>query len=178
MNYLVQKVNKPLHIAVEVPGSKSITNRALLIGAMADGLSEIQGILFSDDSRFFLKALQELGFEINISEEKKTVRIQGMNGRIPKKEATIQVGSAGTAARFLTAFLAMSDGTYQIESSEQMKKRPMKDLLLALEGLGASFAYLEEPYHFPMKQLYRCYFCHILPTIGGWISGNKHREMF
>ena len=151
MNYLVQKVNKPLHIAVEVPGSKSITNRALLIGAMADGLSEIQGILFSDDSRFFLKALQELGFEINISEEKKTVRIQGMNGRIPKKEATIQVGSAGTAARFLTAFLAMSDGTYQIESSEQMKKRPMKDLLLALEGLGASFAYLEEPYHFPMK---------------------------
>ena len=69
MNYLVQKVNKPLHIAVEVPGSKSITNRALLIGAMADGLSEIQGILFSDDSRFFLKALQELGFEINISEE-------------------------------------------------------------------------------------------------------------
>lgn len=151
MNYLVQKVNKPLHIAVEVPGSKSITNRALLIGAMADGLSEIQGILFSDDSRSFLKALQELGFEINISEEKKTVRIQGMNGRIPKKEATIQVGSAGTAARFLTAFLAMSDGTYQIESSEQMKKRPMKDLLLALEGLGASFAYLEEPYHFPMK---------------------------
>ena len=109
MNYLVQKVNKPLHIAVEVPGSKSITNRALLIGAMADGLSEIQGILFSGDSRFFLKALQELGFEINISEEKKTVRIQGMNGRIPKKEATIQVGSAGTAARFLTAFLAMSE---------------------------------------------------------------------
>lgn len=53
MNYLVQKVNKPLHVAVEVPGSKSITNRALLIGAMADGLSEIQGILFSDDSRFF-----------------------------------------------------------------------------------------------------------------------------
>lgn len=52
-DYLVQKVNKPLHIAVEVPGSKSITNRALLIGAMADGLSEIQGILFSDDSRFF-----------------------------------------------------------------------------------------------------------------------------
>ena len=118
MNYLVQKVNKPLHIAVEVPGSKSITNRALLIGAMADGLSEIQGILFSDDSRFFLKALQELGFEINISEEKKTVRIQGMNGRIPKKEATIQVGSAGTAARFLTAFLAMSDGTYQIDLIE------------------------------------------------------------
>lgn len=166
MNYLVQKVNKPLHIAVEVPGSKSISNRALLIGAMADGFSEIQGILFSDDSRFFLKALQTLGFEMQVSEAKKTVRIRGLNGKIPKKEAVIQVGSAGTAARFLTAFLAMSDGTYRIESSEQMKKRPMKDLLLALEGLGASFEYQEEPYHFPMK------------VTGMGVNNEQHSKIF
>lgn len=148
--YSVRKVNSPVCISVEVPGSKSITNRALLMGAMAEGMSEIKGILFSDDSRFFLKALQDLGFTLTISEEKNTVRILGQGGAIPKKEASIYVGSAGTAARFLTAFLAMGAGTYHIDSSEQMKKRPMKELLVALEGMGAEITYEEELYSFPL----------------------------
>ncbi|MDD7403936.1 MAG: 3-phosphoshikimate 1-carboxyvinyltransferase [Butyribacter sp.] len=149
--YLVKKVSSPLHIDVEVPGSKSITNRALLMAAMGKGESELRGVLFSDDSDCFLNSLQELGFSIQTDKRRRCVRILGQGGTVPKKEASIYVGSAGTASRFLTAYLAMSDGTYHIDASEQMKKRPMKELLVALEQLGAKITYLEETYSFPMK---------------------------
>ena len=75
--------------------------------------------------------------------------ITGFGGQIPKNSASIDVGSAGTAARFLTALLGLSKGRYHITSSEQMKKRPMKDLLLSLEKLGAVIEYENEEYHFP-----------------------------
>jgi 3-phosphoshikimate 1-carboxyvinyltransferase len=149
--YLVKPVEKPVEIEVEVPGSKSITNRALLMAAMAEGESVLRGVLFSDDSKYFLQALQDLGFPVEIEEKKSCVRIAGQGGRIPKKRARVYVGSAGTAARFLTAFLAMGDGVYEVDSSEQMKKRPMKELLQALESLGARISYEEEEYTFPMK---------------------------
>lgn len=148
--YLVKKVSAPLHIEVDVPGSKSITNRALLMAAMGHGESELRGVLFSDDSKYFLESLQSLGFFLEIDEEKRSVRILGQGGAVPKKEAKIFVGSAGTAARFLTAFLAMSDGKYEVNASEQMKKRPMKELLTALEKLGARISYMEKEYTFPM----------------------------
>lgn len=136
-------------IEVDVPGSKSITNRALLIAALADGKSVLRGVLFSDDSRHFLQALIDLGFEVEIDEENAVVTIVGCGGMIPKSDAQINVGSAGTAARFLTAYLGLSKGSYHIDSSEQMKKRPMQELLMALEDLGAQISFKEEEYHFP-----------------------------
>lgn len=148
--YLVRKAEMPLRIETEVPGSKSMTNRALLMAAMADGESVLHGVLFSDDSRCFLKALEELGFCLQTDEAEKSVRILGQNGKIPKREAEVYVGSAGTAARFLTALLAMSDGCYTLDASEQMKKRPMRELLAALEELGAGITYHDRPYTFPM----------------------------
>lgn len=148
--YLVKTVKKPVEIEVEVPGSKSITNRALLMAAMGNGESVLNGVLFSDDSRHFLQALKDLGFTLEVDEEKCMVRIVGQGGEIPKKEAKVYVGSAGTAARFLTAFLAMGDGVYEVNSSEQMKKRPMRELLVALEQLGAKISYQREAYTFPM----------------------------
>lgn len=84
-----------------------------------------------------------------MDEDKREITITGFGGRIPKNEAEIDVGSAGTAARFLTAFLGLSKGRYHIVSSEQMKKRPMKDLLVSLEKLGAHIEYDENEYHFP-----------------------------
>ena len=149
--YHVKKVDKPHSIYAEVPGSKSITNRALLIAALAEGKSTLQGVLFSDDSRHFLAALQDLGFEVNISEETKKVTLEGMGGKIPVERGTVDVGSAGTAARFLTALLGLSRGTYQMNSSDQMKKRPMGELITALEELGTVFDFLEEDYHFPFQ---------------------------
>lgn len=147
--YQVKKVEMPHDIVTEVPGSKSITNRALLIAALAEGTSVLRGVLFSDDSRHFMQALYDLGFPIHIDEEEETVTIEGFGGDIPNEEAEIYVGSAGTAARFLTAFLGLSKGKYRLTSSEQMKKRPMKELLVALEEMGSEITYEEEEYCFP-----------------------------
>lgn len=147
--YQVKIVEHPHDIITEVPGSKSITNRALLIAALAEGTSVLHGVLFSDDSRHFMQALYDLGFPIHIDEEEETVTIEGFGGEIPNEEAEIYVGSAGTAARFLTAFLGLSKGKYRITSSEQMKKRPMKELLVALEEMGSQIEYEEEEYCFP-----------------------------
>lgn len=153
--YPVKKFNKKTPIEVSVPGSKSITNRALLIAALADGKSTLKGVLFSDDSRHFLQALIDLGFEVSVNETNCEVEIAGCGGRIPCVSNTaedfhkIYVGSAGTAARFLTAYLGLSEGKFVVDSSEQMKKRPMKELLVALEELGTSVSYMEEEYHFP-----------------------------
>lgn len=133
-----------------VPGSKSITNRALLIAALANGTSVLNGTLFSDDSRHFLKALQDLGFDVSIEEEKKQVTVKGEKGEIPKKSGKIYVGSAGTAARFLSAMCGLSDGVYEIQASEQMQRRPMEPLFRALEQLGAKITYLKEAYFLPV----------------------------
>jgi 3-phosphoshikimate 1-carboxyvinyltransferase len=149
--YHVKTINEPLNAVVEVPGSKSITNRALLMAALAGGQCTLNGVLFSDDSRHFLSSLLELGFVIEVNEVEKYVVIHGHNGTIPKKEATINVGSAGTAARFLTAMLALSDGCYTINASEQMKNRPMKPLFDALTYMGAEFTFLEKEGHLPVK---------------------------
>lgn len=141
-----------------MPGSKSITNRALLLGALGSGRTVLKGVLFSDDSRVFMQALKEIGFYVDIQEEEKKVAIEGLGGKIPGDgtlERRVYVGSAGTAARFLTAMLALSGGRFLVESSEQMKTRPMKPLLLALEELGAEFEYLEESYAFPFRILGR-----------------------
>ena len=163
--YFVKRVENPKSLRyVKVPGSKSITNRALLIAALADGCSVLEGVLFSDDSRHFLKALQDLGFFVEIFEKECKVKIEGCSGKIPcvvnqtkvnagklnkPVSGQVYVGSAGTAARFLTAFLGLSEGLFYVDASEQMKKRPMKELLVALESLGAVIEYEEEEYHFP-----------------------------
>lgn len=154
--YHVKKVNHPRPIEVSVPGSKSITNRALLIAALADGISTLKGVLFSDDSRHFLQALIDLGFEVTIDEAACEVTVVGCGGIVPCSVAAdagqshrIYVGSAGTAARFLTAYLGLSKGTFLMDASEQMKKRPMKELLFALSELGSAISYEEEAYHFP-----------------------------
>lgn len=150
-SFKVTPLTKPPEICVQVPGSKSITNRALLLAAMGEGTTILQGVQFSEDSLHFLTALQDLGFDVHADQENCTVRVRGYGGRIPKEHATLYVGSAGTAARFLTAFVAMSNGRYRLNASEQMKKRPIRELLRALEELGARFTWLGEPYRFPME---------------------------
>jgi len=149
INPIVQLNNKK--ISVSVPGSKSITNRALLLATLAEGESALRGTLFSDDSRHFLKCVQDLGFETKVDEATCTVHVTGLGGTTPKNSASIYVGSAGTAARFLAAFLGASKGTFIMDASEQMRKRPMKPLLEALENIGAKITCTEEADHFPME---------------------------
>lgn len=149
--YRVNKLKAPVNCEIEVPGSKSITNRALLMAALSDGECRLNGVLFSDDSRHFLSCLISLGFVVEVNEIEKYAVIHGLGGDIPLKEARINVGSAGTGARFLTAMLALSDGKYFIDASEQMKRRPMKPLFDALESMGARFEFAEREGYLPVK---------------------------
>lgn len=142
-------VNK--HIIVSVPGSKSITNRALLLTTLAKGESRLDGALFSDDSRHFLKCVEDLGFETVVDEPACHIQVTGLGGPVPKEEASIYVGSAGTAARFLAAYLGCSVGKFYMDASVQMRKRPMEPLLKALESIGAQITCTEESGHFPME---------------------------
>ncbi len=139
--YKEMKTNAPSPLHVCVPGSKSITNRALLLATLAEGVSTLRGVLFSDDSRHFLKCVQDLGFETTVDEEAKVITVKGHGGQVPLKEASQYVGSAGTAARFLTAYLGVSQGTYHMDASEQMRRRPMAPLLDSLKELGCEVLY-------------------------------------
>ncbi len=149
--YKVKKIRHAADCTVEVPGSKSITNRALLMAALSDGECRLDGVLFSDDSRHFLSCLSELGYEVDVHEPEKYAVIRGTGGRLPKKSASVYAGSAGTAARFLTAMLAVSDGEYVIDASAQMRKRPMQPLFEALTSMGAEFTFLEQEGCLPVR---------------------------
>jgi len=147
------KIHKDALIKTVVPGSKSITNRALLLAAMADGTSTLRGCLTSDDAAYFVSCLRTLGFSVEEAPDGKlgsNITITGLGGEIPNKKAEIYVGSAGTAARFLVAMLAFSDGEYTVNSSEQMKKRPMQPLIDTLRSAGAAVECPEEEGHFPL----------------------------
>jgi 3-phosphoshikimate 1-carboxyvinyltransferase len=127
----------PARGVAQVPGSKSITNRALLLAALAEGETLFTGALFSRDTRILIAALQALGFAVSADEAAHTIRILGLGGRIPKAHARLHVGNAGTAARFLTAFLALAPGgVYEMDGDEAMRARPMAGLLEALAGAG------------------------------------------
>ena len=145
--YPLKKQDKVLKVSV--PGSKSITNRALLLATLADGKSVLKGVLFSDDSRHFLKCVQELGFETKVDEENSIVEVTGHGGMVPKQEAYPYVGSAGTAARFLSAYLGVCEGTYHMDASEQMRKRPMAPLLESLKELGCEVTFEGREGYFP-----------------------------
>lgn len=149
--YTVKKAIPGREIKVQVPGSKSITNRALLLAALSDRTCTLQGVLFSDDSRAFLDSLIKLGFEVKTEEAERRVIIQGMGGKIPNPGAEIDVRSAGTAARFLTVMLALAGGEYMLKASPQMCKRPMEPLLTLLRQAGVRFEFEGETGHFPFR---------------------------
>ena len=133
----IRPFRTPARGVARVPGSKSLTNRALIFAALAAGETRFTGALFSRDTRILIAALRELGFTVEADEAARAIRIEGQGGRIPRRTATLHVGNAGTAARFLTAFLALApDGVYQLDGDEAMRARPMAGLLAALTGAG------------------------------------------
>jgi 3-phosphoshikimate 1-carboxyvinyltransferase len=124
--------------SVRVPGSKSLTNRALAIAAMAAGSSTLSGALHSEDTRVMIEALQALGIEIDHDATTAQIRIEGCSGRIPARQASLYVANSGTSLRFLTAMLATATGTYHLDGAPRMRQRPVDDLLAALRQLGVS----------------------------------------
>ncbi len=119
-----------------LPGSKSITNRALLLAALADGVTTLEGALFSDDTRYMAEALRTLGFEVQTDSVTRRITVHGLGGRIPAPQADLFIGNAGTAARFLTAMLCLGHGEYRIDGVPRMRQRPIGDLVQALNRIG------------------------------------------
>jgi len=126
-----------LNATVRVPGSKSLTNRALLLAALAEGTTRLSNALFSDDTRYFARALQTLGFDVHLDEANSEMHLRGLGGHIPAQRAELFVGNAGTAARFLTAFLTLGEGEFTLDGDARMRERPIGDLVAALKQLGA-----------------------------------------
>lgn len=134
----IQPFTRPVRGSVTLPGSKSITNRALILAALSDRTVTLRGALFSRDTRIMIAALRALGFAVEFDEAALTITLTGHGGLIPNREATIHVGNAGTAARFLTAFVCLRpDGVYHFDGDEAMRRRPIGALLDALAMQGA-----------------------------------------
>ena len=137
---------------VSVPGSKSLTNRALLLAALGEGETRLSGALFSRDTELLMQGLEALGFVVKGDPLTTTISVKGEGGRIPNAKARIFVGNAGTAARFLTAFVCLRDGgRYAFDGDEEMYRRPMRGLIEALQSLGAEFVFHGEPGCFPFE---------------------------
>jgi 3-phosphoshikimate 1-carboxyvinyltransferase len=127
---------------LRLPGSKSISNRTLLLAALAEGTTRVSGLLDSDDTRVMLDALRSLGVAVAAGSREDERIVTGVPGGFPVKEASLFLGNAGTAFRSLTAVLALGDGRYRLEGVPRMHERPIGDLVDALRQAGARIDYL------------------------------------
>jgi 3-phosphoshikimate 1-carboxyvinyltransferase len=140
----------PVHAEITVPGSKSITNRALILGALGDGETTLRGALWSEDTRVMVNCLQELGYILNVAPDaneigNRTLTIYGKGALVPRGGTEEQpmelfVGNAGTAARFLTALVCLGRGAYRLYGTPRMHERPQAALFEALRELGYRIA--------------------------------------
>ena len=127
---------------VSLPGSKSISNRTLLLAALAHGRTLVKGLLDADDVDRMREALAALGVDIERNAASRDFVVHGVAGDFPNKHASLFLGNAGTAFRPLTAALALSSGQYELSGVPRMHERPIADLVNALRSLGAEIAYL------------------------------------
>ena len=123
------------------PGSKSITNRALILAALANNTTTLTGALASDDTQVMFDGLASLGLSLDWNTQQSQVVIHGQGSNFPYRRADIYVGNSGTTARFLTAILAFADGNYRIHGKPRMHQRPIRDLVDALNALGGNVGY-------------------------------------
>ncbi len=142
MDYLDLPAARRASGTVKLPGSKSISNRTLLLAALASGHTEIRDLLASDDVEYMLGALRQLGVHWERLAGDGHVRVVGCEGRFPVRDADLFLGNAGTAIRPLTAALALSGGCYRLSGVQRMHERPIGDLVDSLRSIGAQIEYL------------------------------------
>lgn len=133
----------PIDGVAQPPGSKSLTNRRLLIAALADGQTQLTGASLSDDAYAMISGLRRLGVRVEVDDRAARLDIAGCRGHLPATSAEIDVGAAGTAMRFLTALMCLGGGRFHIDGSPRMRERPIGDLVDALRELGAGIGYDE-----------------------------------
>jgi 3-phosphoshikimate 1-carboxyvinyltransferase len=141
--------NQQINSDIRIPGSKSITNRALIMAGLAKGTSTLSGILKSDDSYWCIDTLNKLGIKTEIEDD--IVTVHGCNSKWPNERAELYIGAAGTIARFLPGALAVGEGEWVVEASKRMSERPVEPLIKALTELGAYIEYLKSEGYFPIR---------------------------
>ncbi|MCW2310521.1 bifunctional 3-phosphoshikimate 1-carboxyvinyltransferase/cytidylate kinase [Rhodoferax antarcticus] len=142
----------PLNTAsgsITLPGSKSISNRVLLLAALSEGSTDVHDLLDSDDTRVMLEALRQLG--CGVHQNHSTVTIEGLGGKPKVAQAKLFMGNAGTAIRPLTAALAVMGGDYELSGVPRMHERPIGDLVDAMRQLGCQIDYLEKSGYPPLR---------------------------
>ena len=128
-------VTKPFDVTFTPPGSKSLTNRALVMAALADGVCELRNVLFADDTHVMLDSLMKLGFRVIVDREAKSVRVHGNGGRISAEAAQLFIGNSGTSVRFLTAMCTLGNGVFELDGIARMRQRPIGPLVSMLRNL-------------------------------------------
>jgi 3-phosphoshikimate 1-carboxyvinyltransferase len=136
----IQTVEGPIRGRVRPPGSKSITNRALVCAALADGVSMLAGALDSEDTRVMIDGLGQLGIEVESHDFGTRLVVHGVGGEIPALEADLFCGNSGTTVRFLTALATLGHGSFRLDGVERMRQRPIGDLIEALNQMGGRAA--------------------------------------
>jgi 3-phosphoshikimate 1-carboxyvinyltransferase len=147
----IEPLRAPIDATIRVPGSKSITNRALVVAALADGTSTLERVLFADDTEAMLDSLGRLGVELDVDRDAATVGVVGNGGVLPAGTVELDARMSGTTARFLAPLLASGAGTYVLDGAEQMRSRPMGDGFEALDRLGAEVVAIQQPGHLPAR---------------------------
>jgi 3-phosphoshikimate 1-carboxyvinyltransferase len=142
MNEITLKASKQVRGCIKLPGSKSITNRVLLMAALGSGVTKLIDPLRSEDTDQMINALIKLGVSVKeVNDDKKTLEIKGAEHNFPNKDTNLFLGNSGTTFRPLAAVLAMMRGDYYLSGIERMHERPIKDLVDALEQMGSSIQY-------------------------------------
>jgi len=131
----ITPVSGPIRGTIQPPGSKSITNRALIIAALANGTSRLTGTLASEDTHVMLESLRRLGLDWT-DEGDGTISIQGCGGNIPAAKADLWLENSGTSIRFLTAACSLGNGEYRLDGNSRMRERPIRDLVDAISQFG------------------------------------------
>src|SRR5688572_15427723 len=147
----LQPITKPFTATVTPPGSKSLTNRALVLGALSDGVCDLSNVLFADDTLVMVECLTRLGFHLHVNHDEHFVRVHGRGGRIDRAQAQLFCGNSGTTMRFLTALCTLGHGTYTLDGVPRMRQRPIAQLVEVLHNLGARFEYTMEPGFPPVR---------------------------
>jgi len=136
----IQPTSRPICATMRPPGSKSITNRALVCAALAEGISTLRGALDSEDTQVMIRGLQQLGIAIEVKDQGETLVVQGCQGFPPATKAEVFARNSGTTIRFLTALATLGCGTFRLDGIARMRERPIGDLAAALRQLGAQVA--------------------------------------
>ena len=141
---VVPLVRRPFVASLSPPGSKSLTNRAMVLGAMGKGRSVLSNVLFADDTRVMIDCLMKLGFAVDVDQERRVVAIEGRGGEIPSSGAELYCGNSGTTTRFVAALCSLGRGTYGLDGNQRMRQRPIGGLIEVMKNLGVRARYRME----------------------------------